>query len=280
MTKIEKTKLTAMAAALSLATASQAATIVYSTDTVLTTGESDTGNIAADVIGFQVTSGATLTISTGGSLTHGDQPSSQTTLLLGTTDGSASGNLVMNAGSSITGSEVGGNSITGIAAYGSSIATINGGTITVNEIGNPEVADNSVAFRAFGSSKFVLNGGSFVVTENGAGSITPFTVSDSAIVEINGGTWSLAEDNSGSVLGLNLTSAGATVKLNGTFNFGLGNIDEETDTGTITGTLSNGDAFSMGFDKTLGGTITIIPEPRAALLGGIGLIALLRRRRN
>ena len=125
-----------------------------------------------------------------------------------------------------------------------------------------------------------MNGGSFVVTETSLGSITPFTVSDSAIVEINGGIWSLTEADGGSVLGLNLTSAGATVKLNGTFNFGLGNIDEATDTGTITGTLSNGDAFSMGFDKTLGGTITIIPEPRAALLGGIGLIALLRRRRN
>jgi hypothetical protein len=65
-------------------------------------------------------------------------------------------------------------------------------------------------------------------------------------------------------------------------------------------TLDDGETFTLGanewrfdYDDTDGGpnfttdqtgatrfvTITVVPEPRAALLGGLGLIALLRRRR-
>jgi fibronectin-binding autotransporter adhesin len=38
------------------------------------------------------------------------------------------------------------------------------------------------------------------------------------------------------------------------------------------------DGFTASFDAT-NGVVTVVPEPRAALLGGLGLLALLRRRR-
>lgn len=286
MAHIEKTRIVTLVAACGLTTAANAVTLVYNTNTILTTAASV--GVNSDP-GFQVRNGATLTVNAGGSLTQADQAIiNQTALLLGTTDGSESGFLVMNSGSSIRGRETGGNNMLGIVAYGSSVATINGGTIIVNENGNPPVINNStplnaVGFAAFGSSKFVLNGGAFSISENGPGRINPFTVGDNATVEINGGTWGYFADDAlttvapaADVLGFVLSS-NAQVKLNGTFNFGLGAI--AANTGTITGTLANGDAFGMTFDKTAGGSITIIPEPRAALLGGLGTLALLRRRR-
>jgi hypothetical protein len=67
-----------------------------------------------------------------------------------------------------------------------------------------------------------------------------------------------------------------------------------TTTGGITNFAAN--LFSIdtsGFQNTLNGNFsiaqngnnldlvyTVVPEPRAALLGGLGLLALLRRRRN
>ena len=66
--------------------------------------------------------------------------------------------------------------------------------------------------------------------------------------------------------------------------------------GTLTGSpdlVPTFDITNLGFtpsgslsltDDTLGNIylngVTVIPEPRAALLGGLGLLALLRRRRN
>lgn len=241
---------------------------IYTSNTILTTPASVTANNSDP--GFQVGNGATLTINAGGSLTQPDQAvSSQTTLVLGTTDGRTSGRLVMNAGS-ITGTEVGGGSITGISAYGSSIATINGGTVIVNENGNPpgngvSTPLNAVGFAAFGSSKFVLNDGTFAISENGNGRINPFTVSNNATVEIYGGTWEFYTNDTlttpapaADVLGFVL-SDNAQVTLHGTFNFGAGPIAQNT--GTITGTLRNGDAFALAFDKTAGGSIVISPDP-------------------
>lgn len=248
--------------------------LLYNSDTILTTATSVTTNNSDP--GFQVGNGATLTISAGGSLTQPDQAGpSQTTLVLGTTDGVTSGNLVMSAGS-VTGTEVGGNSITGISAYGSSIATINGGAVIVNETGNPpgngvSTPLNAVGFAAYGSSKFVLNDGSFSISENGNGRINPFTVSNNATVEIYGGTWGFFTDSTlttaapaADVLAFVLSDS-AQVTLHGTFNFAAGAIAQNS--GTITGTLRNGDALSLAFDKTAGGTIVIVPDPYVTWAG-------------
>ncbi len=248
--------------------------IRYTANTLLATAVAVTDGVSDPA--FQVGNGATLTIHAGGSLTQPDQTvPSQTILMLGTTDGITSGNLVMNAGS-ITGTELGGGSITGISAYGSSIATFNGGQVVVNENGNPpgnglSTPLNAVGFAAYGSSKFVLNGGNFAISENGHGRINPFTVSNNATVEIYGGTWRFFTDSTlttaalaADVLGFILRD-NAQVTLNGTFNFGAGAIAQNT--GTITGTLRNGDAFSLAFDKTAGGTIVIVPDPYVTWAG-------------
>jgi acetyl esterase len=242
--------------------------VLYTTNTSLTTGAT-VGS--GSTLGYQVGNGATLTIRTGGSLIQSDQTGEQVILALGSVDGLASGNLVMNAGT-IKGTETGGNNITGISAYGSSMATINGGTITVNENGNPPDGGastplNAVGFAARSSSKFVLNGGAFAISENGNGRINSFTAADNAIVEIYGGTWGYFANDTlttaapvADILGFVLRG-NAQVKLNGIFNVGAGTIAPNTSTGTITGTLRNGDVFNMAFDKTAGGSIVIVPDP-------------------
>jgi hypothetical protein len=265
---IGKTRMAAFVAVCGLTIAAQATTTVYTTDTILTTAATVGANSDP---GFQVRNGATLTMNAGGLLGQADQSTFyQTALQLGTTNGSESGNLIMNSGS-ITNYENGGNCAWGIVAYGSSIATINEGTISVVENGNPEINLNTLVFAAYGNSKFILNGGDFAGSGNGAGKITPFIASDNAMVEIYGGTWSLTEDSGAAgILGFNL-SGSAQVVLHGIFNYGTGNITDST--GTITGTLANGDAFSMKFDKTAGGSITVVydgtPPPQHLIAHGL-----------
>ena len=78
---------------------------------------------------------------------------------------------------------------------------------------------------------------------------------------------------------LNVNNVGATLLDGDTFNL--------FDWGTTSGTF---DAVNLpGLDSGLtwddselytSGTITVVPEPRAALVGGFGLLAFLRRHRS
>jgi hypothetical protein len=80
----------------------------------------------------------------------------------------------------------------------------------------------------------------------------------------------------------------------GSYTFNL--LDFASQSGTLsavnltdkyTGTLSSGNSWSLvsgdntwGFNHSTGVlSLTVVPEPCAALLGGLGLLALLRRRR-
>ena len=88
-------------------------------------------------------------------------------------------------------------------------------------------------------------------------------VSGTQTVNFNGGTLNLLFQSGFSTLG--------TVKI---FDF-----DAYAGSGftTVSSTgLASGLTASF---NSLDGTITVIPEPRAALIGGLGLLALLRRRR-
>ncbi|OYV04763.1 MAG: hypothetical protein CFE26_15145, partial [Verrucomicrobiales bacterium VVV1] len=74
---------------------------------------------------------------------------------------------------------------------------------------------------------------------------------------------------------------GASVTTTSTFN---GISLSYTDT---SGLVTEFDHLALGFGSAWGGTkyiddvrVTIVPEPSAALLGGLGMLALLRRRRN
>jgi len=68
--------------------------------------------------------------------------------------------------------------------------------------------------------------------------------------------------------------------LNGNFG-GLLDDSQFSDAGGLW--IIDYDDISAGSNGGLGGsyvTITAVPEPRAALLGGLGMLALLRRRRK
>ncbi len=69
---------------------------------------------------------------------------------------------------------------------------------------------------------------------------------------------------------VNLTpTIGASIESTGPLYFGFAFGDNST-TGDKNGRLDN---------IIVNGTVSVIPEPRAALLGGLGMLALLRRRR-
>jgi hypothetical protein len=226
--------------------ASVHAQIVISTDTTYSTHQgSNNANVA-----WMVTSGATLTIAPGGFIGQPDRSvSPQVVLRLGTTDGIESGHLVMNGGE-IDGYESGGNNLWGVEAYGSSTFTMNGGLLDVNETGNGTTT-NSVGFLAYDDSTVTLNGGVLEVTGDATGSIFPFVASDNARVDIHGGKWVLGA-NVGFVV---MDSAVVTIYGWG-FNRPDGVISDNT--GTITGTLDNGDPFNLKFDRSGGGTIVIV----------------------
>ena len=81
---------------------------------------------------------------------------------------------------------------------------------------------------------------------------------------------------------LDVTSAGATRWF---FNDGTTYTTSSAITGFHTPAATYRDFESVGFESTAGGptftvdNISVVPEPSAALLGGLGMLALLRRRR-
>jgi autotransporter-associated beta strand protein len=82
-------------------------------------------------------------------------------------------------------------------------------------------------------------------------------------VNFNGGTLNLLFQSGFSTLG--------TVKIFDFDTYAGGGFTNVISTGLASG-------YTASFNS-LDGTITVVPEPRAALIGGIGLLALLRRRR-
>ncbi len=85
---------------------------------------------------------------------------------------------------------------------------------------------------------------------------------------------------------VDLSSLGVLTE--GTYEFRVGLTSNTSSNGTAT-VGTGGTHRIMNFDSTsstagtkpinLNGTVTLIPEPTAALLGGLGLLTLLRRRR-
>jgi hypothetical protein len=73
------------------------------------------------------------------------------------------------------------------------------------------------------------------------------------------------------------TIAGTSFQLDGT-PLGYGPVSALS--GTLTGTLANGDPFSLPFQRQSSAHLILVPEPSTCLLLGAGLVALSRRRRG
>lgn len=222
--------------------------IIVSVDATLPTDGYVTNSVTPTLT---MQNNTTLTINSGGSVVQNDHSGNQVVLRLGTTDGTQSGHLIMNDGL-IYGAELGGSDLWGIQAFGSSTFTMNGGLLDVNEIGNPvDTTRNAVGFLAYDDSTIRLNRGVLEVTGDGAGDIVPFVASDNARVDIYGGVWSLPNGSVGFVV-----KDSAIVSIFGrNFNYPYGSVTALI--GTITGTLDNGDAFNLKFDRSGGGAIFI-----------------------
>ena len=131
-------------------------------------------------------------------------------------------------------------------------------TITIPNLGANTLDLTSIFFN-YGTRGADTAPANFTVSSNLAGgTITPNTATHAAVAN---------------------TSSTATMVLAGTFT-GLNNTAITFTLADSAGGSNNSTAMYTWIDNvTLTGTVNVIPEPSAALLGGLGLLALLRRRR-
>ncbi|HEX7260543.1 MAG TPA: autotransporter-associated beta strand repeat-containing protein, partial [Luteolibacter sp.] len=217
------------------------------------------------------TTGGTLTKAGNGKLTL-----SGTNTYTGATTVTA-GTLLVNgstaAGSAVSvaaGSTLGGIgtingavNVTGVLAPGASVESLKTGSVTMNNLSTLAIELDSSASLTVGSDLLAASGLSLT---NVTLSLDDIAVTDTAFA--NGTTFTLA--NYG---GTAITSGFTGLVDDTTFTSGLNTwlIDYNA--------LSGGSNFTS--DQTAANfiNITAVPEPGAALLGGLGLLALLRRRR-
>jgi len=174
--------------------------------------------------------------------------------------GGLSGKTITPAQAGLTvGSTFGGDTIVSIATVGASgsISSLMNG---VNLVGNAALGKN-----------FAL-----VFFTNTAATVSG-SLSGQFFGMIRGADWTLPATDSGQTFTLSATDVNGTSSY---FSVGSTTITNTQITGTptggfFTGTGTSGDAST----DVRGATFQIVPEPSAALLGAIGALGLLRRRR-
>jgi autotransporter-associated beta strand protein len=272
------------------ATVSGAGTLTVTTAIAPNIALNKTNNISASLAGsafLRKTGQGTTILSAANSYTGGtilSGANSKLTISGTGTLGSTAGSLAIETASAVL--DLGGTSQT--LGSVSAIGTVVNGNLNVStqlSLGDPLTAD------AIGSASFddlTLGAGSIYSfglqsgsTSADLGNITgALTIASGAILDlVQLGSYTLGEK-------FTLFAYTAAGGLNGTFS----------DTSVIPVSLADGDVFtdaggswiidyndaSAGLNGGAGDTfvtITAVPEPGAALLGGLGMLALLRRRR-
>ena len=230
------------------------------------------------------------------------------TLTVGASGGSGnfSGTMQNSGGSifSLTKTGAGTQTLSGTNTY-TGATTVNGGTLAVNgSIGNSAVNVGINGTLAGGTATPGTIGGNVTVDGTLAPGSSPGTLSLANNLLLNSTATLLWEIDASAPLTLglgvnDLVTVGGNLTLDGVLNV--------TGTGSFTG-LANGTSWTLmtysgaltdnlltlgslpaldpgsswKLDTATAGQVnlTIIPEPRAALLGGIGLLLILRRRRH
>jgi MYXO-CTERM domain-containing protein len=180
-------------------------------------------------------------------------------------NGAWSNGLLVNSGGTLAGTgTIGGSvNVTGALSPGASIESLATGALTMNNASTFvfEAANNSAT-------------GADLLVANGALALTNVTL-DLAGAELQLGSWIMGDKLTLiSYTGTAVTSGFAGFDDDSYHLFGsklwLFNYDD----------IAPGANFAGEATGTSFVTMTVVPEPGAALLGGLGLLALLRRRRN
>jgi fibronectin-binding autotransporter adhesin len=277
-----------------------------------TGGITGTGNVVLNNLGLAAN---TITMSTSainhtGSLTLQGSATGVTTIsanigsnVTGVTQNSATSRLVLSGTNTYTGAT---NVNAGVLAVNGSLANTSttvgsggtlqgsgsiGGAVTIQS-GGTIAAGNSIESLTTGALTLeALSTFAYEIDNdaaaNVAGDLTAVTgnltidLGNTAILtlgELGSGSWTIGEkltliSYSGTWNG-GLFNYGGTLADDSTINFsGMDWLFNYND--TVAGTNYTGDLTGSSFV-----TMTVIPEPRAALLGGIGMLCLLRRRRH
>jgi len=208
---------------------------------------------------------------------------------------SGAGTLTLTVGNTYTGTTSVNSGTLALAINGNistSVTTVNIGGTLIGTGTTGTVTVKSGGTLAPGNSPGILNAGNTIL-ESGS------TLS----IEINGATLGTGYDQlnvvgSASLAGLLSITMGSFTPTDGSLFFILANDVTDQTSGTFSNASVNGNTYNLGgqdfqisyFGKHTGsgaGTFTggndvvlmAIPEPTSALLGGLGLLALLRRRR-
>ena len=197
---------------------------------------------------------------TGGNVNSVNKTGAGTTIL--SQSNSYTGTTLVSDGTLVVNGNISTSLLTTVNSGGTLAGSGTTGDLTVLSGGT--LAPGNISDSLGVTGNLTLEGGSFSVFEiDTTGDISDLVIATGLITF--GGT-------------LNISNIGGTLTIGDTFNI----FDWSSSSGTFSSVNLPGLSSGLSWDQSslyLDGQIAVVPEARAALLGGLGFIALLRRRR-